>query len=352
MSAFETLEARKYLIAFLVGALLVGFGAVSFAQESDLPKVEQQVLREPNIEDDLYVFVTCWRNLEFFDVHIEAFHLAGDILGVETRVLGPPDYNTQEQIDAVRTAMGMDPDGIIVYPPDTSLEPVVNEAEEAGIPVVTVTGDLPNSKRTAYVGITQHKVGEVGGAYLADLLDGEGKVGLLTITATMFQDRADGYRDTFEKYEGLEIVAKGDTQGDFETGISTATAILSRHPDLDAFVCVDSVGARSAVTALREKGMSGQVEVIGMDRNNDTVQSVGEGKLAASVAQKGHLTTFYAMNLLYNLKHNPMPITTDNEAAGVTAAPIRIDTGVELVTEDNWEYWLRENEEWKYWQEE
>lgn len=342
----------QLVVILLAGLLISGFAVTTQGQQSNLPTVEQHVLKDPNVSDDLYVFVTCWRNLEFFDVHIEAFKLAGEILGVQTKVMGPPGYDTTKEIDAVRSAIGMQPEGIIIYPPDPSLKTVINEAEAAGIPVVTITGDVPGSNRTAYIGITQHKVGEVGGEYLAELLEGKGKVGLLTITAPMFQERADGYRGTFAKYEDLEIVAKGDTQGNFQKGISVAKSILSRHPDLDAFVCVDSVGARSAVTALREKGMTGQVEVIGMDRNNDTVRSVGEGDLAASVAQKGHLTSFYAMQLLYNLHHNPMPITTDNEAAKVTAAPIRIDTGVALVTQDNWKYWLRQNEEWKYWTEE
>lgn len=352
MNILKQKSSVKFVAFLLAGLLVFSVALTSQGQQSELPTVEQHVLKDPDVSDDLYVFVTCWRNLEFFDVHIEAFKLAGNIFGVKTRVMGPSGYNTQEEINAVRSAIGMNPEGIIIYPPDPSLKTVINEAEAAGIPVVTITGDVPSSNRTAYVGITQRKVGLVGGEYLAKLLDGEGKVGLLTITAPMFQQRADGYRDTFEKYEGMEIVAKGDTQGNFQKGISVAKSILSRKPDLDAFVCVDSVGARSAVTALNEKGMSDQVEVIGMDRNNGTVKSVGEGDLAASVAQKGHLTTFYAMQLLYNLQHNPMPITTNNEEAGVESAPIRIDTGVALVTQENWKYWLRQNEEWKYWEEE
>jgi hypothetical protein len=37
-----------------------------------------------------------------------------------------------------------------------------------------------------------------------------------------------------------------------------------------------------------------------------------------------------------------MPITTDNEEANVLSAPVWINTGVALVTQDNWEYWLRD----------
>ncbi|MFB6214684.1 MAG: substrate-binding domain-containing protein [Candidatus Bipolaricaulia bacterium] len=352
MNLLRKTSSVKLVVLVLAGLLVFGVALTSLGQESELPTVEQHVLKDPNVSDDLYVFVTAWRNLEFFDVHIEAFKLAGKVLNVKTKVMGPSGYNTQKEISAVRSAIGMQPEGIIIYPPDPSLKTVINEAEAAGIPVVTVTGDVPTSNRTAYVGIDQHRVGVVGGNYLAEITEGKVQVGLLSITSPMFQKRAQGYRDTFKKYDRIEIITKGDTQGNFQKGISVAKSILTSHPDLDAFVCVDSVGARSAVTALKEKGMLDQVNVIGMDRNNATVKSVGAGRLAASVAQKGHLSTFYAMQILYNLQHNPMPITTNNKKAGVKSAPIKINTGVDLVTQDNWKYWLRQNEGWKYWQEE
>ena len=333
----------KTLIVGIILVLL--FATVAAAQDVDFRSVrdsERRVIRDPNVGDDRYIFVLSMRNLEFFDVHIEAFKMAGEALGVQTQIMGPSEYDTAAQISAMKSAIATEPDGIVIYPPGPELKPVINQAEEAGIPVVTVTGDVPDSKRTAFVGIDQHQVGEVGGEYLAEELDGEGKVAILTITAPMFQRREDGYRDTFEKYPGIEIVTEGDTQADFPTGISVAKSILQSNPDLDAFVCVDSVGARSAVTAIREAGRTGDVKVIGMDRNNDTIRNVGKGLVEASVAQKGHLSTFYAMMILYNLNHNPMPITQDNRAAGVTPAPVWVNTGVSLVTQENWRQWLRE----------
>lgn len=334
---------RKALIIGITVMLV--FATAAIAQDFDFRSVrnaDRMVIRDPNVGNDRYIFVLSMRNLEFFDVHVEAFEMAGKLLGVQTQVMGPSEYDTAAEVSAMKSAIATRPDGIVIYPPGPELKPVINQAEEAGIPVVTVTGDVPDSKRTAFVGIDQHEVGEVGGEYLAKELNGRGKVAVLTITAPMFQRREEGYRDTFERYPGIEVVTEGDTQADFPTGISVAKSILQSNPDLDAFVCVDSVGARSAVTAIREAGLTGQVKVIGMDRNNDTVRNVGRGLVEASVAQKGHLSTFYAMLILYNLNHNPMPITNNNRAANVTSAPVWINTGVTLVTQDNWRQWLRE----------
>lgn len=328
----------------LVLALVLAFGNITSAQEqsSEFYPVEQYVLKNPDTASELYIFNLSMRNIEFFNVHIEAFELAGQLLGVKTMVMGPSAYDTPAQISSMKASIAMKPAGILIFPPGPELGPVINQAIEAGIPVVTITGDVPGSKRIAFVGVNQYEVGVVGGEYLAKILNKKGKIGILSMTAPMFQERAQGYRDTFAKYPEMKIVAEGDTKADLPTGISVAKSILAAHPDLNAFVCVDSVGAMSAVTAVKEAGLVGKVKIIGMDRNSDTVQYIGEGLIDASVAQKGHLSTFYGMQILFNLRHNPMPVTTDNEAAGIMAAPVWINTGVTMVTKDNWEYFLKQ----------
>ena len=54
--------------------------------------------------------------------------------------------------------------------------PSINKAAEAGIPVVTILGDLPKSKRIAFVGSYQYDLGYTGGKSLAEALGGKGKV--------------------------------------------------------------------------------------------------------------------------------------------------------------------------------
>lgn len=347
--------ATKVLLVFAAIAIAVGMsacgergaskatGSQATAAPAGLLNIEgaqPKVMRDPKVGEDLYVFVLCWTNLEFFAPHIKAFTEEGKILGVQTRVMGPAGFDVPAEISAMQSAIALHPAGIIIFPPSDALGPVINKAIEAGIPVVTVTGDVPSSKRTTFVGVDQHEVGIVGGEYLAKYLNGQGNIAALTITTQMFQDRLQGYIDTFKTHPGMKIIAEGDTKGDFSTGIAVAKSILEAHPDLNAFICVDSVGAKSAVTAIREAGKTGKVVVMGMDRNNDTVTDVGNGQILASVAQMDAMTTYYGLQVLYNLKHNPVPITTDNVAAGVVGAPTWIDTGVGLVTKENWKYWI------------
>lgn len=187
----------------LVTIILISL-ALFAAYSGELYPVQQYVMRDPDLSDELYIFVLPMRNLEFFIPHVEMFELAGKILGVKTRVMGPSGYDVPAEIQAMETAIAMKPAGIIIYPPGPELGPVINKAVDAGIPVVTVVGDVPESKRLTFVGINQYEVGVVGGEYLAKLLNGKGKVAILSITAPMFQERAQGYIDTFKKYPGIK----------------------------------------------------------------------------------------------------------------------------------------------------
>jgi hypothetical protein len=50
---------------------------------------------------------------------------------------------------------------------------------------------------------------------------------------------------------------------------------------------------------------------------------------------------FYAVQILYDMNNRDVPITSDNRGAQVSTAPAAIDTGVIIVDESNYEYFLR-----------
>jgi ABC-type sugar transport system substrate-binding protein len=93
--------------------------------------------------------------------------------------------------------------------------------------------------------------------------------------------------------------------------------------------------------AVREAGLAGKVKIISMDRGNDVLQEIEAGVISASVAQQTALMPFYATQILYNLYNFDIPISTDNAKAGITGTPTVIDTGVVIVDETNYQYFMR-----------
>ena len=78
-----------------------------------------------------------------------------------------------------------------------------------------------------------------------------------------------------------------------------------------------------------------------MDRGNEVLDGIKEGVISASVAQQTALMPFYALQILYNLKNNPVPISNDNASAHVTGVPAVVDTGVIIIDQSNFQSFVR-----------
>ncbi|MEE2943536.1 MAG: substrate-binding domain-containing protein [Pseudomonadota bacterium] len=293
-----------------------------------------------------YIYVSALGNLEFFNAQKYGWKVAGDAFGVETTYVGPPDADIPAMVAALDGAIAKRPAGIAVWGFNDALTPSINRAASAGIPIVTVLGDLPNSNRLGYIGSYQYDLGFVGGQGLTKALDNEGKVAVLTLPGLdMFDQREQGFRDAFEG-TGLEVVAVGDTKADMVTSINTAKDILVRQPDLNAFVATDSVGAMGAATAIKELGRTGEVLVIGMDRNSDVLERIKDGTVTASVAQGDVQMGYWALAALITANHANVPLTTDNKAAGAQFLPTNIFTGANFIDQSNVDFYLGANDQY------
>ena len=291
-----------------------------------------------------YIYVSSMGNLEFFNAHKYGWKWAGEQLGVKTTYVGPAEYDMNAMVAAFDQAIAKQPKGIVVFGVEHVLKPEIDKASDAGIPVVTVLGDVPDSKRVAFVGSNQNDLGYLGGRKLAETLGGKGKVAILSIPSVqMFDDREAGYRAAFKGYPGIQVVQVGDTKADTVTAINTAKAIMQRFPDLSAFACTDSTGGIAAATAVSEAGKAGQVKIVSMDRNSDVLQKIQDGVITGTVAQDDPAMPYWALLVLYNRNHNQPPLTSDNQKAGATVEPNTIYTAVNWVDKSNLDYYLSAN---------
>ena len=293
--------------------------------------------------DQLYVEVSALGNLDYFYDHKLGMKLAQEALGVRTEYVGPAEYDIPAMITAFEQAMAKKGiKGIVVVGFEDALVPIVNKAIARGIPVVTVDADLPTSKRVAFVGTGNYKAGFEGGSKLADLIGRRGKVALMTkVGQSNLEERIRGYKDALAKYPGISLVQIVDTQSDAVTAAQVATAVLRRNPDLAGMGCVEAAGGMGAATAVKEAGAIGKVKIVSMDRGNEVLEQIGKGIISATVAQRTVLMPFYAVQILYNLANQNIPITVDNAAARVSTSPAIVDTGVIIVDKSNYKYFLR-----------
>jgi len=292
----------------------------------------------------LYIEVSALGSLPYFYDHKMGMEMVGKALGVQTEFVGPAELDMNAMVREFEQAIVREPkpNGIVVVGFGPQLNPIVDKAAAAGIPVVTVDADLPGSKRVAFVGTGNFQAGFQGGKKLAALIGGKGKVALMTKPGqSNLEERVAGYKKALGEFAEISVVHVGDTQSKPNVAAQAAASLLQQYPDLAGIACVEAAGGTGAATAVREAQKIGQVKIVAMDRDNEVLQLIKDGVISATVVQQTALMPFYATQILYNLNNNPAPITSDNAKAGVSGAPTVVDTGVVIVDQSNCTYFMR-----------
>jgi len=211
------------------------------------------------------------------------------------------------------------------------LTETINRAVDAGIPVVTWDSDAPKSKRVAFYGVDDFKSGQIMGEQAIKLLDGKGKVAIITsVGATNLQRRLDGVRDALAKAPGIEIVEIYDIKEDVVRCAEIIATGTRRYPDLSAWIAVGGwpVFTRNALAAVDPA----KTKVISFDTVESGLALLREGKVQVLLGQKYFGWGSESVKLLHGIKNGRMP-----------PSPI-INSGVDIVTRDNVEQYA---EQWK-----
>jgi len=333
---------RSLLSLVLVGAMAVGITGCGTAKTSEPAASEGDSEATVAESDELYIEVSALGSLPYFYDHKMGMEMAGKELGVRTEYVGPAELDMNAMVAAFEQAIAKKPNGILVVGFDPQLEPTIQKATDAGIPVVTLDADLPDSARIAFVGTGNVTAGRMGGEKLGELMEETGKMALIFNPGqSNLEERAAGYREAMEKFPGIEIVEEIDSQQDSAITAQNVATILQKHPDLKGIACLDGASGSGAVTAVREAGLSGAVKIVTMDRDGEVLDGIEEGIVSASVAQQTALMPYYGVQILMNLNRSKIEITSDNAAAGVLGIPAVVDTGVVIIDADNVQYFKR-----------
>jgi ribose transport system substrate-binding protein len=318
----------RFVTAFVVSTFLVLASA--------------QAETKTSTSDQLYIEVSALGSLDYFYDHKMGLQEAGKAMGVKTEYVGPAEYDMSAMITAFEQAIARNPAGLIVVGFEPSLNAIVDKAAAAGIPVVTVDADLPGSKRIAFVGTGNFQAGYEGGKKLSELIGGKGNVALMTKPGqSNLEERIAGYKKAFAESSGIHLAQVADTQSDPGVAAQAAASLLQKYPDLAGIGCVEAAGGSGAATAVNEAGKKGTVKIVSMDRGNEVLEGIKNGVISATVVQQTALMPYYALQILYNLKNNPVAISNDNAAAHVTGVPAVVDTGVIIVDQSNYQFFVR-----------
>jgi ribose transport system substrate-binding protein len=270
---------------------------------------------------------------------------AGAEYGVTVDTRGPAGLNAQAEVDEFKAMVARKPAGILVSVANSKLmAPEIDAAIAAGIPVITIDSDSPESKRLYFIGTNNLEAGRLGGRRMAAQLNGKGNVVFFTNPGQPnLDERLKGYQDIFATYPGIKVVEVFDIKADPGSALDQAAVYLSRTgpAKIDGFICLDSRSGSNVAEAFKRRSVTDRV-LIAMDVDTDTLALVGDGTIDSTIAQKPYTMAFLGLKALDEIHHYPVkPLAGDYGLDPNSPFPAFIDTGVALIDKTNLDPILR-----------
>jgi ribose transport system substrate-binding protein len=297
--------------------------------------------------NERYILVTVNSKLPYWQTAAAGLAKAGALYGVKTDVRGPETYDPQAEVKEFQDAVALKPAGILVSVADTALmQPAIDSAINAGVPVITVDADAPASKRLYFIGTNNLQAGRMGGQRILEKLHGKGNVVFYTMPQTNLDERLKGYKDVFADHPAIKIVEvfniKGDAGNAFDRTQHWLTEKGVEH--IDAFVCLEASAGKDVAEAVRRNNATDRL-IVAMDTDQATLDLVKSGMIDATIAQKPYTMTFYGLKELDDIHHYAVDMKKDYGTDSFSPFPRFVDTGVSLVDKVNVDLFLQSRQE-------
>lgn len=206
----------------------------------------------------------------------------------EIKLLAKDAQNKSEtQQSQCREFVQQKVDLIIISPKESRpLTRPVEEAIDAGIPVIVLDRAVEGDKFTCFIGADNVKIGREAGKYMVKLLGGKGEIVELKglQTSKPGHDRHDGFMEGI-KGSGVKVVFDADCQWLEPNAQREMKSALSTHPQIDAVYGHNDPSAHGAYKAAEQegKGREKTIKFIGIDAlPTEGVRYVKDGVLAAT----------------------------------------------------------------------
>ncbi|HEY6336972.1 MAG TPA: substrate-binding domain-containing protein [Candidatus Sulfotelmatobacter sp.] len=292
----------------------------------------------PHNGNEFYVFVSTNLQIPYWQAAEAGFDKAAQELKVRSAFMGPQNFDPAAERVALDQAVQKQATGILLGVTDAALlKDSIDKAIGAGIPVVTVDSDAPASKRLFFIGTNNYQAGFTGGQRLAKELNGKGNVVVFTMPdQPNLQDRLRGYREALDRTPNIKITRVVDIQGDPRIAFDTTTQIIGKEKDkVDAFVCLEAQSGKEVASVLNNYNVTGKV-VMAMDTDNETLDWIQKGRIAATIAQKPYTMAFVGLQMADNLYHHkPASLDADWSKDSFAPIPSFVDTGSALIDKSN-----------------
>ncbi len=207
-------------------------------------------------------------------------------MGVRVIAVTDADFKPEKQVSDIETVLAKKPDIIISIPTDpVATADAYRKAARQGVKLVFMDnvpkGFTPGKDYVSVVSADNYGNGVASAHLMAEQLKGKGKIGIVFHEADFFvtKQRYEAFKKTIaDQYPDIQVVAEQgiagpDFAGDAE---KVASAMLTRHADLDAIWAVWDVPAEGVLAAARANGRN-DLDVTTIDLGQNVAIDMAKG---------------------------------------------------------------------------
>lgn len=273
----------------VLGMLLVVCASI-FANGSN---ESQEIVADSKYAGKTIGFVGMTMNNEYHITLANGAIVEGKKLGVKVDAqAGDQHSSADQQLTIIENMIGNGVDGILLVPSSSEgLESALRQCKEKNIPIINLDTKLIQSvlddldMEVPYYGTNNYNGAKLAGEYVAKNFSKGTKTAILkgmegqTNAADRYNGFVDGAGDV------IDIVATLNADWEVDKGYTAGQNIISANPDVQLFFCSNDNMGIGALRAIKEAGLTDQIQIIGFDAVSEALNLVEKGEFLATVAQ-------------------------------------------------------------------
>jgi len=205
------------------------------------------------------------------------------------------EVDVEKQMQIIENLIQTRVDVICVTPSGSKeIIPAIVKANQASIPVIVVDTRVDSvslseagGKIASFIGSDNFEGGKIAGEYIAEELEGKGKIAVLEgIPGHETGDaRLGGFYKAMEAHSGIEILTSQTANWERDQGFNVFQNMMQSFPEIEALFACNDMMALGAVEAIAASSHEKDIIVVGFDAIADAREAILDGKMDASIAQ-------------------------------------------------------------------
>lgn len=288
----KKLKRKPYIIGIILIIILLGTVIYLF-ERYKLPVSNGADIAKAGEYSKHYVLISENMATSFWQSVYESAKSEADANDIYLEQIGSNLSEKYSMEDYLRISIASQVDGIIICPDESdSINELINEAADQGIPVITILNDGMDTKRASFVGMNSYELGLVYGRQILNQVTGETKNIYILFHSSEKNSLNDLVFNQIKKTLNEELgensvnlqpyYIANDSEFDSEEAIRDIFVSSDIVPDI--LVCMDEVDTECACQAIVDYNKVGEVTIIGSYSSEIILEAIKKNLASLTVA--------------------------------------------------------------------